>query len=55
MSKDKNKRFCVVDHAGKQQERQARNPNRLKLTRERYARWVGAEPRIQKADNEDVD
>lgn len=43
MTERKDKRFCVVDHADKEGERRAKNPNRLKLTRERYARWIGAE------------
>ncbi len=41
MSEDKDKRYCVVDHANKQRERKAKNPNRLKLTRQRYGRWIG--------------
>lgn len=43
MSEDKCKRYCVVDHSNKQREREATNPNRLKLTRERYGRWIGTD------------
>ncbi len=44
MSDTEDKRYCTVDHADKQGERKAKNPNRLKLTRERIGRWVVAEP-----------
>ncbi len=54
MSEDKDKRYCVVDHANKQRERQARNPNRLKLTRQRYGRWVGTKPGSLQAVGDDA-
>ena len=44
MSDDQDKRYCTVDHADKQGERKAKNPNRLKLTRERIGRWVAGLP-----------
>ncbi len=42
MSDNQDKRYCIVDHADKQGGRKAKNPNRLKLTRERYGRWLVA-------------
>ena len=53
MSDNKDKRYCVVDHADKQREQKAKNPNRLKLTRKRYGRWIGAEPGVLSADDQD--
>ncbi len=53
MSKDKGKSYCVVDHANKQGERKAKSPNRLKLARERYGRWVGADQRRHSTADDD--
>ncbi len=52
MPDNKDKCYCVVDHANKQREREAKNPNRLKLTRKRYGRWIGAEPGLLRTRDE---
>ena len=53
MSEDKDKRYCVVDHANKQRERRASNPNRLKLTRERYGRWIETKSGSNRVSDDD--
>ena len=52
MSDKDDKRYCTVDHADKQGERKAKNPNRLKLTRQRYGRWIAAASAQRKTADE---
>ena len=51
MSDNDDKCYCTVDHADKQGGRKAKNPNRLKLTRQRYGRWIVAAAGQRKTAN----
>lgn len=50
MSDDTTKRFCVVDHAGKGNDRRRRNPNR-RARDEEAERWLKALQRLLAEDD----